>query len=615
MLWLCDRRVAYSARGIRTDSPQCDLQRERCGQCRRANITCFGWPDPNQLIIRDETASAQRKVLARTTHRASAPDPVSAWEHWYPSNSSSASGPSPSSGSSTASYASTVSTPNPSPQVAQVWEEYDGVSELSVATVSNYMKRTLPFEQDKIPTSLSFSWEVRARNAFFSHYVYSFSRSHDALSQLYASSSATSLLSAAVDAAALAFLAKQHEAPGQVTIYSTPSSSELVSLMSRSYILAIKRLSTVLGATSRRPAGAVSDQTHTEEALSDATLQAVLLLDLCEKLACVGRRPGRSSAASQNNNSVIIEGPWLSHLRGALDLVHIRGVKRRYSSPTSRRLAARLAMTLVISCGVAGVHIPQELEEFRTGLLLHLVDVAPHLEDHGTVNRNMVDVQADPKFAVTGLVIDVVNLAADVSQGKCPPGDLLGQATALDDRLAAMECELPSSWQFERIYTENWTPMVYSDHYDKYADHFVTQVRNVTRSMRLLLVEMTMKHCHAHDDVVGRDTRTSRLIDSLCSDISAAVPQFVWTQARPENSIPFTPLQSLQCYTLLSPLYLAAKLSNRYKMRTWIIGMLQYMADSGGIKAADTIAGILQSHADISYWQIYAMLGSYAFAA
>lgn len=594
---------------------QCDLQRERCGQCRRANIACFGWPDPNQLIIRDETASAQRKVLARSTYRAPTPAPVSAWEHWHPFNISSASGPSPSSGSSTASYASTVSTPNPSTQVTEIGEEYDGDSELSGATNFNYMERTLPFEQDKIPTSLSFSWEVRARNAFFSHYVLGFSRSHDALSQLYAASSATSLLSAAVDAAALAFLAKQHEAPGQVTVYDTASSSELVSLMSRSYIVAIKRLSTVLSATSRRPAMTVSDQARTEEALSDATLQAVLLLDLCEKLACVGRRPDRASAASQSNNSVITEGPWLSHLRGALDLVHIRGLNRRYSSLTSRRLAARLAMTLVISCGVAGVHIPRELEEFRTGLLLHLVGVAPHFENHGIVSRNMLDIQADPKFAVTGLVIGVVNLAADVSQGNCPPGDLIRRATALDDRLAAMECELPSSWQFERIYTVDWTPMVHSDHYDKYADHFVTQVRNVARSMRLLLVEMTMEHCQAHDDMGDDHTRTSRLIDSLCGDICAAVPQFVWTQARPENSIPFTSLQSLQCYTLLSPLYLAAKLSNRYKMRTWIIGMLQYMADSGGMKAANTVAGILQSRSNISYWQIYAILGSYAFAA
>ncbi|ETS76205.1 hypothetical protein PFICI_11592 [Pestalotiopsis fici W106-1] len=596
---------------------RCDLHRERCGQCRRANIACFGWPDLNQLIIRDETASAQRKVLARASSRTSAPS--SAWDYGYPSDSSSLSWPSSSSSSSTASNTSSIPTPNPNLQATQIPEESSKGLEISAATISNHMGRVLPLEQyDKIPTLLSLSWEVRARDAFFSHYVFGFSRSHGALPQLYAGSSATSVLSSAVDAAALAFLAKQHEFPGQATVHPSPSSSELVSLTSRSYIVAIKRLSSVLDTTHSSQVGSFGDQTHGEDARSDAILQAVLLLDLCEKLACVGRRPVGTPSGPQcdkNKSSIVIQGPWLSHLRGALDLVRFRGLERRYSSPTARRLAARLAMTLVISCGVAGVHVPRELEEFRMGLLLHLADTPLHIDDRGTINRNLVDSRVDPKFAITALVIGVVNLAADLSQEKCTPADLFQRADELDNRLAAMDCELPSSWQFERIYTEEELPMVYGNHYDKYRDHFVTQVRNVARSMRLLLVEMTMKHCHAHDDVGNGRTRTLRLIDGLCSDICAAVPQFVWVQARTENCIPFTPLQSLQCYTLLSPLYLAAKLSTRGKMRTWIIGVLQFMAGCGGMEAANSIANILQSRSDVSYWQVYAMLGSYAFAA
>ncbi|KAK9422932.1 putative Zn(2)-C6 fungal-type domain-containing protein [Seiridium unicorne] len=587
---------------------RCDLQRERCGQCRRANIACFGWPDPNALIIRDETASAQRKVLARTSLRGSAPS-----REYHSSDSSS--GLSPSSNSRSTSYPSSVSKPNPSPQITQALVSIGG-SKLPATTICNHIGR-VPFGDDKIPTPLSFSWEVRARNAFFSHYVFGFSRSHDALSQLYAASSATSVLSAAVDAAALAFLAKQHEAPGHVTVHSTPSSSELVSLTSRSYIVAIKRLSTILDAAIRGQDEALGTRLH-EEARGDATLQAVLLLDLCEKLACIGRRPDQTSPPGlqedNDNNSAITQVPWMSHLRGALDLVHIRGLKRRYSSPTARRLAARLAMTFVISCGVAGVHVPQELEELRMGLLPHL-DILPQIEDRGAIKTwNTEDTRVDPKFAVTGLVICVVNLAADFSQGKRLPSDLFQRAKELDDLLAAMERELPSSWQCERIYTEGF-PVVYGDHYDMYVDHFVTQVRNVIRSMRLLLLEMIQKLYRVRENVGDYHTKTARLINSLCGDICAAVPQFVWPQARSENCIPFTPSQSLQCYTLLSPLYLAAKLSTRVKMRTWIIDTLQYMAGFGGMKAANSIAGILQSHSDVSYWQVYAMLGSYAFAA
>ncbi|KAH8196843.1 hypothetical protein TruAng_008984 [Truncatella angustata] len=552
--------------------------------------------------------STQRKVLARaniraigTSHRRQSPELSSgASVPRYISIASSSSAPTPIS--------------DPHGIQAFSFEEEPQLQETTFSASKGVGR--VAYEERSIPTSLSFSWEVRARSAFFSYYIFGFSRSHDALTNLYTASSATSVLSAAVDAAALAFLAKHHQVPGYVPINPAPGSSELIRLTSSSYITAIKLMSAIVDTALAPQVGAFSGKRN-GAAFEDATFQAVLLLDLCEKLACVTLRPDgkRISHDHTNNSNSSGNRPWLSHLRGALDLVRVRGLKGRYSSSTARRLTARLVMTLVISCGVSGVHVPQELEELRMGLLPYL-STPPLSEDPGNSSIwNKDEAKVEPKFAVTSLVVGVVNLAADVQQGSLPPGDLIRRSNELDNGFVDLESELPSSWQFERKFSESGFPVVYAGYYDIYTDHFVTQVRNVIRSMRLLLFELMWKRCPDQKNVDDYQTEISEVVDGLCGDICAAVPQFVWLQARSENCVPFTPLQLLQCYTLLSPLYIAGKLSTHVTMRAWIISTLHYMADSGGLMAAKSVAEILETHDDVSYWQVYAMLGSYAFAA
>lgn len=469
-----------------------------------------------------------------------------------------------------------------------------------------------------LPASLSPSWQVRARHAFFAYYVFGFSRSHDALAQLYAAASVDSVLSAAVDAAALAFMVKHHQAPGSVieTRSAPVRPTALVRLATESYTASIRRLSSIMNAAMQPTSAAGATGSGVEQLHDDATLQAVLLLDLYEKLAHVGSRPGRAPRPLDTISSSDHpgDGPWMSHLRGALDLVRVRGPHRSYSSSTARRLTARLAMTVVISCAVAGVHVPAELQELRMGLLPYL-GTPPLIEDRVTKVWNADSV--DPKFAATSLVIGVVNLTADVSLGHTTASEVVRLATKLDNQLVEMERGLPPPWQSKRIYTSTDSKTIYSGYYDIYTDHFVAQVRNVIRSMRLLLAGLAWEHCLAcsdpADDPCG--TSVSALVRDLCCDICASVPQFVWPEARSENRIPFTPLQTLQCYTLLSPLYLAGKLSPQLGMRTWVIAILNYMADCGGMRAAKSVADILLYTPQVSYWQIYAMLGSYAFAA
>lgn len=47
---------------------KCDLKPETCGQCRRARISCHGYRNTQDLIFRDETYAAKKKVVARQWH-------------------------------------------------------------------------------------------------------------------------------------------------------------------------------------------------------------------------------------------------------------------------------------------------------------------------------------------------------------------------------------------------------------------------------------------------------------------------------------------------------------------------------------------------------------------
>ncbi|KAH9893806.1 hypothetical protein F4778DRAFT_296376 [Xylariomycetidae sp. FL2044] len=590
---------------------RCDLQRDRCGQCRRARITCSGWREPNALIIRDETAAVHQKALARQKFSLRVPVPPS-WNDARPENSQFT----PSCSATRALSAATMSGPSlatsvspPSPLLTSVLhhpcyrtkytpDRVDAATEdpETYAAVRAFMPP--PYRVDTIPPLMPLNWEFQAREVFFLHYVFGFSRSHDALASLYASSPANSVLSSAVDAAGLAFFASLDRVPGYKPFSPKSFPSSLVQLARASYITSIKRLGTVL--------------TAGDEALSDATLQAVLLLDLSEKLARTGINPTPDPLRISIRGERIDDSPWMSHMKGALTLVRLRSPRQRYASPAARRLVSRLAMALVVSSGAAGVRVPRELSELRSELAPYF-GIPPLSEERGV--RDSGRGGPDPKFVITGVVMDVVNLTADARENNLTPREILSRALELDQRFVEVEEGLPPTWRPERMILEDKSSMVYGDYYDVYVDHFVTQVRNVVRTMRLLLTELMRRHCVDEAGTELCHPMLTHTTDTMCADICASVPQFVWAEIRPDNCIPFTPLQSAQCYTLLAPLYIAGQLTNQEAMRSWIIGILWHVADCAGMSAAKSVGDILQYSPHVGYWEVYVMLGSYAFAA
>jgi len=51
------------------------------------------------------------------------------------------------------------------------------------------------------------------------------------------------------------------------------------------------------------------------------------------------------------------------------------------------------------------------------------------------------------------------------------------------------------------------------------------------------------------------------------------------------------------------------------ELREWVTKQLHYMVRHFGIRNAKLVAGILDERTDTVPWAVYAMLGSYAFAA
>lgn len=341
--------------------------------------------------------------------------------------------------------------------------------------------------------------------------------------------------------------------------YENPS---LMRLAKSRYIVAIQRVVQTL----RSP-----------DFTTDETLQSILLLDLYEKMV---NRDIKSSVS------------WLSHVQGAMSLVKARG-DRNFSSYAGRRLATRLAMTLTISSGAASVRVPEALVDIRDDLASSA--------DH-------------PKWSVTSLAIDVVNFKADYSSGLfASTSEVAERATELDRAFEKVEKMMPQSWLPLRIFSTRYNPLLFSSYYDVYQDHFVTHVWNVIRTMRLMLNNMIREH--SSGNATNSVRNAMKAISEITEEICAAVPQFLLPGARHFNNISFSPLQSVQFYALLAPLYIAGQISTDQDLREWIIQTMEYMAETGRMKAAKDVADILRFTPDVDYWAVYAMLGSYAFAA
>ena len=415
---------------------------------------------------------------------------------------------------------------------------------------------------ESVPRTLSTTIDDRARNAFFSHYVSGFSKTYDVLEPLYQRSAPDRPLNASVDAVSLAFLSFQFDC------------TQASRLSRDKYLSALPLLNKAL----RTP----------ESATSDATLLAVLLLDLYEKIT--------------NNNPRSI-GSWMRHINGALALVDMRK-EPLLQDYTGIRLSARLSTNLLISCVSANSPVPPALVKLRA-------DLEPFLN---------ID---DPKWRISGLVVKYANLKGAIQDGCLHSSDIITRATELDREFMLLAKYMPPRWLYETTNLEESSDRVFERHYDTYPDHVIAQGWNVLRVMRVLLndmirVEYASRGTNSFNDISSYPSSSilTGCIDDIAKEICASVPQFTkYAKTKLRVKVHCT-TQKLRCYPLLFPLYVAGlHASAATCIKPWIVNQLRFMSMEMSIRNASVIADFLKRDEGICPWDVYAILGSYAFAA
>lgn len=325
-----------------------------------------------------------------------------------------------------------------------------------------------------------------------------------------------------------------------------------------------------------------------DSAKSDSTLLAVLLLDLFEKITNTNPRSTDS---------------WMSHVNGALTLVKLRD-NNRFHDYTGLRLSVRLSTNLLISCIAASAGVPPALVKLRS-------DLEPFL------NKD------DPKWRVSGLVVKYTTLTEAMQDHRLTNANIVACATELDREFMSLAETMPSTSLYHTMYLEEAAETVLEQHFHTYPDHFTTQTWNTLRIMRILLNNAICTYSvHVATESFGMVSASrswsiaKHTLDIMAKEICAAAAQYTGYGGETSKSKDYSATQRLRCYTLLFPFYVAALYASpTTNIKPWVIQQLRFMSCEIGVRNASVVAEILETSTATCPWSVYAILGSYAFAA
>lgn len=445
------------------------------------------------------------------------------------------------------------------------------------------VKKSLKDLPSFVPKSLCLSLDSQARDAFFNYYASGNSIYWDFLKRHYCPTNSPGHLTLAIEAVSLAYLWHQ--------VYSNAT----LAAAREKYISALWITNKAL----KSP----------KDAVKDATLLAALLLDLFEKII---------NSESSNVKS------WTCHVDGALALVRLRGFEQ-FQDPFSIRVLVRLSSNYSISCIASGSQVPDEIFAIRAFLGHHLNVLGP--------NWRLMD-----------LMITYANLGSNLRRGTLSSEVFIKQLLELDANFQALDRDMPPSWHYSVTPLEYRSERTFDYYFNTYPDRNVSQGRNALRLVRILLNECLLQYYSApppNDEHLEVMKTAQYNIQTMAGGICASVPEYVdcngaaRERLSPSETSPprtqtsnhiieripqrnnhsHTRSHQLDCYTLIFPLYVAGKSNALPGLRGWIIRQLQYISSHFYVRTAASVAQILEREMDVGAWEVYYMLGSYAFAA
>ncbi|KEF56215.1 uncharacterized protein A1O9_07796 [Exophiala aquamarina CBS 119918] len=440
---------------------------------------------------------------------------------------------------------------------------YRNPDELRIRDETNLVKeKALVSKAETIARFGDISIEEKSRGAFFSHYVHGIAKTYDVIEILHKTAPLDTHLDISITAVSLAFFHFR---------FFSPTASNLAG---KTYLSALKLVNTALQNPTTLP--------------SDSTLLAVLLLDLFEKIT---------------NNNPISSVSWISHVNGALALIKLRD-SIQFQRYIGRRLSFRLTTCLVISCVAANARVPRALKNLRAEI------------------ENILHAE-DPKWNLTDWIIKTTDFRGAIRNGSLSDVDIVLQAKQLDNGLSSLSATMPTAWLSQRKYIQQPCKKVFGQFYDQYPDYHVTQTHNVIRLTRIMLND-TIRTTYKEDSFDWNTTAVepislsfiNSIIDDLAKEICSSGPQFIGFEDSPTPREAVPPSHQFFCYTLLFPFYVAALYASPGSMiKNWVTSQMYYMSCELGIRNAGTVAHILEKGDRMDPWSVYAILGSYAFAA
>jgi hypothetical protein len=238
-------------------------------------------------------------------------------------------------------------------------------------------------------------------------------------------------------------------------------------------------------------------------------------------------------------------------------------------------------------------------------------------------------------------MIPYSNLLSDIKSGHLSTDYYLETSAALDAKFASLCLVAPPSWQYSTTILDQQTERTYDSYYDSYPGRHVSQAWNVIRLIRIVLNEYILEHGRDSPGELGEKvsslTMAHNKITTLASEICASVPQYVDCLGAARDILPtkedfkhseitddalnqaghmHSPSQNLACYGLIFPLYVAGLSKSSPKaLRLWVIKELHYIGSHFAIRNAERVAQIMEQGIDVNPWDVYALLGGYAFVA
>ena len=430
--------------------------------------------------------------------------------------------------------------------------------------------------------SLDLSLCHQAKEIFYQNYVVGETKCYSFMKQYYSPAATDEHLIKSIDAVSLAYLnyQKHHE--------SAQAEARL------QYVDALK----LTGKALRSP----------ELATKDSTMLSILLLDLYEKI---------TSKEPQ------YDGAWAAHIKGALSLVQLRG-DEQYRDPDGLRMLVRLSTNILISCVATDRAVPEEVVALRAAV------TSPFTEP------------SDPKWRESELMIQFARLKSQVKHNLLSDDEIVRAAMDLETQFSTFSLQVASSWQHKTVYVGEKSAHHYETYHHIYTDEHIGQMWNVFRLTRIFLCELIFSHCPKLSvDSTSCSGQSSleyyatTTIDQMSREICATVPQYIGgssnssykdttrtdllsiarvQDARISSARQANVKQHVPCYRLIFPLYVAAQSPTASKaIKQYAIEQLHFMADHHGIENALAVAKILGSGESRNPWNVYALLGSYAF--